>query len=49
MGTLSDVEFDPDSGQVTSLVLDGERRVPASSLIGIGSYALVVAAPPDST
>ncbi len=48
LGTLADVEFDPDSGLVTGLLLDGGRGLPAESLIGIGTYALVVSPPPDA-
>ncbi len=48
LGTLADIEFDPGSGLVTSLVLDGGRSLPAESLIGIGSYAMVVHPLPDA-
>lgn len=44
LGEVSDVEFDPDSGAVEALVI-GEREVPATSLRGAGSYAVVVTAP----
>ncbi|MEA2197863.1 MAG: hypothetical protein QOJ25_1914 [Solirubrobacteraceae bacterium] len=47
LGEASDVVFDPESGAVETIVI-GEREVPASSLLGVGSYALVVQAPPSS-
>ncbi len=42
LGRLADVEFEPDSGAVTSLVLADGRALPGSLLLGIGSYATVV-------
>ncbi|GAB2764432.1 hypothetical protein GCM10027020_15750 [Nocardioides salsibiostraticola] len=46
LGTIKDVDFDPANGTITSLLLtDGNvAEVPGSRLIGIGSYAVVVAA-----
>jgi sporulation protein YlmC with PRC-barrel domain len=44
LGEASDVVFDSDSGAVET-VLIGEREVPATSLLGAGSYAVVVKAP----
>ncbi|HWC86813.1 MAG TPA: PRC-barrel domain-containing protein [Solirubrobacteraceae bacterium] len=46
LGEASDVVFDPESGAVETLVI-GEREVPASALLGVGSYALVVKAPAE--
>jgi sporulation protein YlmC with PRC-barrel domain len=46
MGEASDVVFDPDSGAVETLVV-GERELPASSILGAGSYAVVVRAPAE--
>jgi sporulation protein YlmC with PRC-barrel domain len=43
LGELSDVEFDPATGAVEALVI-GDREVPAASLRGAGSYAVVVTA-----
>lgn len=41
LGKVQDVEFDAESGQVTSLVLkDGD--VAGARLLGVGSYAVVV-------
>jgi sporulation protein YlmC with PRC-barrel domain len=48
LGNLVDVEFEADSGSVTSLVLDSGRILPADGLIGIGTYAMVVSHPPDA-
>lgn len=41
LGTVKDVEFDPSTGSITSLVLES-TSVPGGGLIGIGSYAVVV-------
>lgn len=41
LGSVSDLEFDPDTGTVIALVL-GSQRIDGVSLIGIGSYAVVV-------
>lgn len=48
LGNLADVEFDPDSGTVTDLVLDTGRTMGADTLLGIGRYAMVVTHPPDA-
>jgi uncharacterized protein YrrD len=45
-GSITDVEFDPDSGDVGS-VLVGEERIPATDLLGVGSYAAVLAGSHD--
>jgi uncharacterized protein YrrD len=47
LGDLVDVEFEPDSGTLTALVLASGRTLPADSLRGIGSYAMVVTHPAD--
>lgn len=44
-GPLDDVEFDESSGAVVDL-LAGDQRFPAIGLRAIGSYAVVVTAPP---
>jgi uncharacterized protein YrrD len=41
LGQIDDVTFDADSGALEELVI-GERRVPAGSLLGSGSYAAVL-------
>lgn len=46
MGEASDVVFDPDVGMVETFVV-GERELPASSVLGAGSYAVVVKAPSE--
>ncbi len=48
LGNLVDVEFDADSGTVTGLVLQSGRTLPPDSLVGIGTYAMVVTHPTDS-
>jgi uncharacterized protein YrrD len=46
LGESSDVVFDPASGALETLLI-GEREVPAESILGAGSYAVVVKAPVD--
>jgi sporulation protein YlmC with PRC-barrel domain len=46
LGEAGDVVFDPASGAVETLVV-GEREVPAASLLGAGSFAVVVKAPAE--
>ncbi|MFZ2173783.1 MAG: PRC-barrel domain-containing protein [Rhodococcus sp. (in: high G+C Gram-positive bacteria)] len=41
VGTIADVDFDPDSGAITSLLLDA-GEVAGVRLVGVGSYAVVV-------
>jgi uncharacterized protein YrrD len=41
LGTVDDVEFDPDTGIITALVLAG-GDVAGVRLIGVGSYAVIV-------
>jgi sporulation protein YlmC with PRC-barrel domain len=41
LGTLDDVTFDPATGAVEMLRI-GDREVPAGSLLGSGSYAVVL-------
>ena len=41
LGRLDDVTFDADTGALEDLLI-GDRRVPAESLLGIGSYAAVL-------
>jgi sporulation protein YlmC with PRC-barrel domain len=43
LGTLDDILFDPATGALEALVL-GEREEPATSLLGAGSFAVVVRA-----
>jgi uncharacterized protein YrrD len=42
LGAVDDVEFDPETGEVLGILLAGET-VEGSRLVGIGSYAVVVA------
>lgn len=44
LGKVDDVDFDPETGIVTSLVLGkgGSGEVAGDRLVGIGSYAVVV-------
>jgi sporulation protein YlmC with PRC-barrel domain len=46
LGESSDVVFDPANGTVETLVI-GEQELPATSILGAGSYAVVVKAPAD--
>lgn len=41
LGTIDDVSFDPDTGAVETLRND-DREIPAGSLLGSGSYAVVL-------
>ena len=41
LGPIDDVTFDADSGALEDLAI-GDRRIPAGSLLGNGSYAAVV-------
>lgn len=41
LGTVSDVEFDPETGRVTALLTDREQ-IDGARLRGIGTYAVVV-------
>jgi uncharacterized protein YrrD len=41
LGLIDDVTFDSDTGQVEALQVN-ERDIPATSLLGSGSYAVVV-------
>ncbi len=41
LGELDDVTFDADSGVLEELLI-GDRRVPAGSLLGSGSYAAIL-------
>jgi sporulation protein YlmC with PRC-barrel domain len=43
---LTDLEIDPDTGQVTGLKI-GDHSMPADALIGVGRYATVVVDPQD--
>lgn len=43
LGAVQDVEFDPSSGVLSTIVLPG-GEIAASDLVGIGSYAVVVTA-----
>ena len=40
IGTVDDVEFDPETGEVTSLIL-ASGDIAGTRLVGIGSYAVV--------
>lgn len=41
LGEVEDVEFDADTGRITTLLLD-QGSVEGSRLVGVGSYAVVV-------
>jgi uncharacterized protein YrrD len=44
LGTITDVVFDPDTGAIESILVD-DREEPAASLLGVGSYAVIVREP----
>lgn len=46
LGTIDDVTFDPADGAVASLDIAG-RQVPAETVLGSGSYAVVLSASQD--
>lgn len=46
LGTVTDVQFDPATGKIESLVL-GDREEPAASLLGAGSFAAIVRTPAE--
>jgi sporulation protein YlmC with PRC-barrel domain len=41
LGTLDDVTFDADTGELQTLLV-GKRKIPAGSLLGSGTYAAVL-------
>jgi sporulation protein YlmC with PRC-barrel domain len=44
VGTVADAIFDPDTGKVLTILVGGDsgREVPATALLGLGSYAAVL-------
>jgi len=46
LGAVTDVAFDPDTGALETLVL-GDRETPATSLLAVGSFAVIVREPAD--
>ena len=44
LGVVTDVVFDPDTGAIESILVD-DREEPAASLLGAGSFAVIVRAP----
>lgn len=42
LGSVKDVGFDRENGDVTTIVIDGADDVAGERLVGIGSYAVVV-------
>lgn len=43
LGKVRDVDFDPHTGAITTIVLKG-HQIPGSALTGVGSYAVIVQA-----
>lgn len=41
VGTIDDVAFDPATGMVDAIFI-GDREIPATALVGAGTYAVVV-------
>ncbi len=48
LGTVADVEFDPDTGGLTTIMLQEDAEISGDRLVGIGSYAVVVHEQPDN-
>jgi sporulation protein YlmC with PRC-barrel domain len=48
LGTVTDVVFDPETGAIEDIVI-GDREEPATSLLGAGSFAVVLREPGGST
>jgi sporulation protein YlmC with PRC-barrel domain len=46
LGTVTDVVFDQDTGAIESILVD-DREQPAASLLGAGSFAVVVRQPAE--
>ncbi len=46
LGTITDVVFDPETGAIESIVI-GDREEPAASLLGAGSYAVILREPAE--
>ncbi len=44
LGTVTDVLFDPETGAIESIIV-GDRDEPAASLLGAGSYAVILREP----
>jgi len=43
LGTVEDIEFDPTSGVITRMVMSTQDDIEGGRLVGVGSYAVVVA------
>jgi len=48
LGKVTDVVFDPDSGAIESVAVD-QREAPADSLLGAGSFAVIVLEPAQAS
>jgi uncharacterized protein YrrD len=46
LGAITDVVFDSDTGTIQSILLD-DREQPASSLLGAGSFAVIIREPAE--
>lgn len=42
LGKVTDIEFDPDTGGLTNIILHEDKKLAADRLVGVGSYAVVV-------
>ncbi|MDN5791193.1 MAG: PRC-barrel domain-containing protein [Micrococcales bacterium] len=47
LGEVTDVDFDPETGAIEAVLVDG-APVDGARLIGVGSFAVVVKAAPDT-
>ena len=43
LGTVEDIDFDPTSGVITRMVMSTQDDIEGGRLVGVGSYAVVVA------
>ncbi len=48
LGTIADVAFDPETGAIESIEL-GDREEPAASLLGAGSFAVILREPAETS
>lgn len=49
IGHVADIAFDPDTGRLTTILLQEGGSVEAEHLLGVGSYAVVIREDPENT
>ncbi|MEJ7584365.1 MAG: PRC-barrel domain-containing protein [Acidimicrobiales bacterium] len=47
VGRVDDVDFDPGTGMISSVITDG-GEIPGANILGLGAHALVVTEPRES-